>query len=60
MTQQLLRVSDRIPSYNRANYLPLAVESTLAQSYPASEIIVDDDGSTDNTPEVVKTFGAAE
>src|SRR5512141_170042 len=57
MTQPLLRVSVIIPSYNRANYLPLAIDSILAQTDPATEIIIVDDGSTDNTPDVVKSFG---
>jgi glycosyltransferase involved in cell wall biosynthesis len=57
MTPQHLRVSVIIPSYNRANYLPLAVDSILAQSYPVFEIIIVDDGSTDDTPQIVKSFG---
>ncbi len=57
MTQPGLCVSVIIPSYNRANYLPLAVDSILAQSYPAFEIIIIDDGSTDNTLEVARSFG---
>ena len=55
-TKSVPRVTAIIPSYNRANYLPLAVESVLAQSLPVFEIIIVDDGSTDNTPEVVKSF----
>jgi glycosyltransferase involved in cell wall biosynthesis len=54
--ESVLRVTAIIPSYNRANYLPLAVDSILAQSYPVLEIIIVDDGSTDNTPEVAKSF----
>jgi tetratricopeptide (TPR) repeat protein len=56
-TEAPLRVTVIIPSYNRANYLPVAIASILAQSYPASEIIIVDDGSSDNTPEVVKRYG---
>jgi len=45
-------VSIIIPAYNRAPLLPATLESILAEDYPAKEIIVVDDGSTDNTGEV--------
>ena len=38
-----------VPTYNRANLLPRALESILVQSHPAREIIVVDDGSSDAT-----------
>ncbi len=46
-------VSIIIPTYNRAQNLEGAVESALSQSYQNFEIIIIDDGSTDNTPEVI-------
>mgnify|MGYP001819668335 FL=1 len=46
-----------IPAYNSAATLPRAIESVRAQSYGAHEILVIDDGSTDNTAEVVRGFG---
>lgn len=51
-----LSISTIIPSYNRANYLRLALDSVLGQAYPVTEIIIIDDGSTDNTREVVKQY----
>ena len=45
-----------IPTCNRANMLQRALESVLAQSYDNFEILVMDDGSTDNTAEVVASF----
>lgn len=50
------RVSVIIPSYNRAAFLPEAIESLLSQTYPVFEIIVVDDGSTDETKEVCDRY----
>ena len=45
-----------IPTYNRSNLLPGAINSVLDQTYKNVEIIVVDDGSTDNTAEIIKQF----
>ena len=45
-----------IPSYNRGHIIGRAIESVLNQSYSDFEIIVVDDGSTDNTKEVVGQY----
>ena len=46
-----------IPTYNSAGHVARAIESVLAQSRKAEEIIVVDDGSTDDTATVVRGYG---
>lgn len=45
-----------IPTYNRANLLTRAVESVLAQTFNNWELLIVDDGSTDNTRAVVEEY----
>src|SRR5271167_288166 len=50
-------VSVIITNFNYATFLGTAIQSALDQSYKVTEIIVVDDGSTDNSREVIASFG---
>ncbi len=50
-------VSAIIPAYNREELLPRAIHSALAALRPGDEILVVDDGSTDDTAAVAEAFG---
>jgi len=49
-------VSVLLPNYNYARFLPHAIESVQAQSYDNWELLVCDDGSTDNSCEVAERY----
>ena len=50
-------VSVILPTYNRAHLIRRAICSVLNQTYQNIELVIVDDGSTDNTEDVVKSFG---
>jgi len=54
--EQYPLVSVIMATYNTSKYVGMAVESVLAQDYPAIEIIVVDDGSTDDTQVVLSKY----
>lgn len=49
-------VSIIMPSYNTGKYITKSVESVLQQTYPNWELLIIDDGSTDETDEVIKDY----
>ncbi len=52
------KVSIVIPNYNYADYLPQAIESALNQTYDNKEVLVVDDGSTDSSVEIIRSYGS--
>ena len=57
VNRQML-VSILIPCFNAERWIAQAIESALAQTWPNAEVIVVDDGSTDGSLEVIKSFGS--
>jgi len=53
----MIKISIAIPAYNAERCLRETLESALNQTYPAHEIIVVDDGSTDRTEEIALSYG---
>lgn len=55
----LPKVTIIVPVYNQEKYIRECVDSILMQDYENLEIIVVDDGSTDSTPDILKSYGSA-
>ena len=51
-----VKVSIVMPTYNRADYLPRAIDSVLNQTFQDYELVIVDDGSTDGTKQVLKEY----
>ncbi len=49
-------ISIIIPSYNHSDYIGEAIESILSQTFADFELIIVDDGSTDNSPDIIKNY----
>ena len=45
-----------LPTFNRGKFIKNAINSVISQSFGKWELIIVDDGSTDNTKEIVKSF----
>jgi glycosyltransferase involved in cell wall biosynthesis len=57
MTQPVLFLSVIINNYNYGRFLREAIDSALAQTWPHREIIVVDDGSTDGSQDIIRSYG---
>lgn len=57
MSKEMPMVSIIIPCFNYARFLSEAIDSALGQTYEECEVIVVDDGSTDNSAEVAQKYG---
>lgn len=54
------KVSVSIPTYNRQDYIGEAIDSVLQQTFTDFELIIVDNCSTDNTPEIIKKYALAD
>jgi glycosyltransferase involved in cell wall biosynthesis len=58
MAKRTPSISVVVPAHNVGEYLSETIESALSQRIENTEIIVVNDGSTDNTADVMRSFGA--
>jgi hypothetical protein len=54
---RIMQVSIVIDNYNYGRYLAAAIDSALAQTHPSVEVIVVDDGSTDDSAAIIRSYG---
>jgi glycosyltransferase involved in cell wall biosynthesis len=57
MSPEIPLVSIVVPAYNAERFLRASLDSILAQTYPATEILLMDDASTDDTPAIAHSYG---
>ncbi|ARN56397.1 glycosyltransferase family 2 protein [Sedimentisphaera salicampi] len=57
MNEKRLKISAVLPAYNSAERIGRTIQSVLSQNRPPDEIVVVNDGSTDRTSQVVRSFG---
>jgi glycosyltransferase involved in cell wall biosynthesis len=57
MVKQLSKISIIVPTLNQGQFIKETLDSLLVQDYPGLEIIVMDGGSTDNTLDILKSYG---
>jgi glycosyltransferase involved in cell wall biosynthesis len=55
-----MKVSIITPTYNSAEYLEETLRAILAQTYPDWELLITDDGSADDTVEIIRNYAAAD
>lgn len=53
----MLAISIVVSSYNYADYVGEAIDSALTQTYPGVQVVVVDDGSTDGSVEIIRSYG---
>lgn len=51
-----MKISVILPAYNVARYIAPAIESTLAQTHRDFELVIVDDGSSDDTPNIIRAY----
>ncbi|MFZ9451847.1 MAG: glycosyltransferase family 2 protein, partial [Bacteroidia bacterium] len=56
MNEHQILITVLMPVYNAEAYLKTAIDSILNQSYPHFEFLIIDDGSTDATAQILKTY----
>jgi hypothetical protein len=58
LMRDAIQISAVITAFNRSETIGRAIDSVLSQDFPPAEIVVIDDGSTDTTGDVIKSYGA--
>ena len=58
MDERVAAVSVGLPVYNGARYLPAAIDSLLSQTFEDFELIISDNGSTDETERICRGYAA--